>query len=444
MKKLVTIVLSLLIAIAAIVAVYRFTSRGNVPEDLTADEQTLLVLSQNDCFVCHTNKGDLPFSARLPLVGKMQMDHIQKATLFIDLETVASDIANADEVSIAKIDHAVSYGTMPLPEYKLVHWGTGLNGKEKSAIAKWILEKRGSAEFIQPIPSSVDVDPDKASLGERMFNDARISLDGTITCATCHVLEKGGADHEDERVSEGIDGLHGGVNAPTVYNAVFNIRQFWNGRAADLREQAEGPATNPVEMGDQTWEDIVARLSLDKNLVKEFETLYPGQGMTGYTITDAIAEFEKTLITPDSKFDQYLKGNADALSQDQLEGYELFKKLACATCHTGVNMGGKSFEYFSIYGDWIEDRDPSIEIVIDDEGLKSFTGKDSDLFKFKVPTLRNIALTAPYFHDGTVQTLDDAVKAMAKYELGKELSDNDVKSIVAFMNTLSGHNPHMQ
>ena len=251
------------------------------------------------------------------------------------------------------------------------------------------------------------------------------------------LLEDGGADHADERVSEGIGGLKGGVNAPTVYNSVFNVRQFWNGRAADLREQAEGPATNPVEMGDQTWDQICERLRTDKVLVEEFERLYPGEGLTKMTVTGAIAEFERTLITPGSRFDKYLEGNREAISPEETRGYEKFKENACATCHTGVILGGRSFEFLDIYGDYFADRTDEIAYNSDDDGLKGFTGKNGDLHKFKVPGLRNVALTAPYFHDGTFQTLEAAVKAMARYELGKELSDQDICSIVAFLNTLT-------
>ena len=202
-------------------------------------------------------------------------------------------------------------------------------------------------------------------------------------------------------------------------------------------------ATNPVEMGAQSWEQICERLSKDKALVKEFEALYPEEGLTRMTVTDAIAEFERTLITPNSRFDKYLKGDKDAITPEELLGYEKFKENACATCHTGAILGGRSFEYLDIYGDYFSDRTDEIAYNSDDDGLKGFTGKVEDLHKFKVPGLRNISLTAPYFHDGTFQTLEDAVKAMAKYELGKDLTDKDIQSIVAFMNTLGGDNPHL-
>lgn len=434
------IALFILLGAAAIIAVYRFGFRKSIP-DAPASEQVVSILEQNDCFVCHSENPQLPFYSSFPVIGPKMAEHASHAFRFTDLESkVTEDI---DDVTLSMLDHAVSYGKMPIVGYRLIHWGTGFNNREKSIIAGWIREKRGYDEPVCAIPESIEFDKEKAELGESLFNDARISLDGTISCATCHVLEDGGADHADERVSEGIDGLKGGVNAPTVYNSDFNVRQFWNGRAADLREQAEGPATNPVEMGDQTWDQICERLRKDKVLAEEFERLYPGEGLTRMTVTGAIAEFERSLITPDSRFDKYLKGDNDAISPEEKRGYEQFKENACATCHTGVILGGRSFEFLDIYGDYFADRTNEIVYNSDDDGLKGFTGKNEDLHKFKVPGLRNIALTAPYFHDGTFQTLEDAVRAMARYELGKDLSDQEVCSIVAFLNTLTGDNTHL-
>ena len=438
--KVLKIALCILIGAAAVVAVYRFGLRKSIP-DAPVNEQVVSILRQNDCFVCHSRNPQLPFYSSFPIIGPKMKEHAYHAYRFTDLESKVT--ADVDDVTLSMLDHAVSYGTMPVAGYRLIHWGTGFNGREKSVIAGWIRNKRAYDEPVCPIPESVEFDKAKAELGERLFNDGRISLDGTITCATCHVLEDGGADHADERVSEGINGLKGGVNAPTVYNSEFNVRQFWNGRAADLREQAEGPATNPVEMGDQSWDQICERLSKDKALVKEFEALYPEEGLTKMTVTDAIAEFERTLITPNSRFDKYLKGDKDAITPEELLGYEKFKENACATCHTGAILGGRSFEYLDIYGDYFSDRTDEIAYNSDDDGLKGYTGKVEDLHKFKVPGLRNISLTAPYFHDGTFLTLEDAVKAMAKYELGKDLTDKDIQSIVAFMNTLDGNNPHL-
>lgn len=442
MKRILTIALALLLALAAVMAVCRFCFREPVPEG-PVNEQVKAILERSDCLVCHSQEPELPFYSSFPVIGKMMDKHVSAGTRFLDLGAEIADPDNFSEATLSKLDHAVSYNTMPLHSFRMIHWRSGFDKRERSLLASWIEEKRGSAEPIIPVASSVEHDAAKAAMGKRLFSDESLSLDGTISCATCHVLENGGADHADERVSEGIYGLKGGVNAPTVYNAEYNVLQFWNGRAADLVEQAAGPMTNPVEMGEQTVEQVVERLSADKALVKEFEALYPGEGLSAYTLCHAIAEFERTLITPDSRFDLYLKGDSDALSELEKKGYEEFKENSCAACHFGAAVGGRSFEYLDIYADYFGERSREIEYNSDDEGLKGFTSKDEDLHKFKVPILRNIALTAPYFHDGSFQTLDEAVRAMARYELGKKLSSAEVDSIVAFLHTLTGQNPHL-
>lgn len=442
MKRKLTIILAVLVAIAAVIVGVRIRFNEPLPKG-SQDEQVKAILERSDCLVCHSQEPSLPFYAKFPVIGPMMNGHITAGYRFLDL---GSELENADgmsEAALSKLEHAVTYSTMPIHEYRMIHWTSGLNKAEKELLSSWIVEKQSCEQMIQPIASRVEYDEAKAELGERMFNDTALSLDGTISCATCHVLEDGGADHEDERVSEGIYGLKGGVNAPTVYNAEYNLRQFWNGRAADLAEQAAGPITNPVEMGTQTLENVVERLMADKALVSEFAMLYPGEGLTGETLCHAIAEFERTLITPDSRFDRYLRGDESALSELEKKGWEEFQENSCAACHFGAGLGGRNFEYVDVHGDYFADRDPAIEYNADDEGLKGFSLRDEDLHKFKVPILRNIDLTAPYFHDGSMQTLEDAVRAMAKYELGKKLSKGELESIVAFLHTLTGVNPHL-
>jgi len=455
MKRVLTIIFVALVVAAVATIVDRFCFRKTVT-DAPAVEQVVTILQQNDCYVCHSRSPKLPFYANFPIIKKIMGEHVLHAVNFTDLESATKDPANIDEVALSMLEHSVISGSMPIHQYRMIHWGTGFNSKEKAVLASWIKDVRTrkfsnglaceqfAAEAIQPVPSSVPTDSAKVDLGKRMYNDTRLSHDGTISCATCHVLEEGGADYEDERTSEGIYGQLGGVNAPTVYNSVFNVQQFWNGRAADLQEQAAGPPTNPVEMGCADWDEIVSRLSEDKALVEEFNALYPGEGLTQATVTGAIAEFEKTLLTPDCPFDLYLKGDKTALSAEELAGYDAFKKNACATCHTGVILGGKSFELLGIFGDYFAHRDAAIQYNSDDDGLKGFTGNDSDLHKFKVPGLRNVALTAPYFHDGSYTTMEDAVRAMAKYELGKELPQSEVSAIVTFMKTLTGKNDYLK
>lgn len=288
-----------------------------------------------------------------------------------------------------------------------------------------------AGEPIPPLPLTVKADAGKVKLGEQLFNDKRLSADKTLSCASCHVLNKGGTDRS--AVSTGIRGQKGPINAPTVFNAVYNVRQFWNGRAANLTEQAGGPVTNPKEMG-ATWEQVLARLKQDPKLVAEFNRLYP-DGLKSHNVQDAIATFETTLVTPNSRFDQYLRGDKTALSATEVKGYQLFK-ANCASCHAGPNLGGLSFEKMGRHGDYFAARGG--QITTSDYGLYDFTKKEKDRFKFKVPTLRNIAQTGPYFHDAGAKTLDDAVRKMGRFQVGKQFSDQEVSELTAFLKTLTG------
>ena len=281
-------------------------------------------------------------------------------------------------------------------------------------------------EPIEPIPEHMQVDEKKAALGKELFFDTLLSRDKTVSCATCHILSDGGDDNL--RHSFGIQGQEGPINAPTVYNAVFNFRQFWDGRASNLQDQAGGPIENPKEMGF-TFKELLPRLN-KSHYKAEFDTIYK-DGITKANITDAIAEYEKTLITPNSPFDLYLKGDKNALTQEQKEGYELFKSKGCITCHHGVNIGGNLYNKFGIF----EDANTS------SLGRFNITHRERDKYYFKVPSLRNIARTAPYFHDGRTYDLHVAVYSMAKYQLGRKITPTEVDKIVAFLKSLNGELP---
>ena len=451
MKKLLLWICGGIILAVSALAIYRFCFVKTTPQDGDLNEKVAVILQQNDCFVCHSFEPETPFYSSFPVIGKMMQSHMRHAVRFCELEEASASLDKADEILLAKLEHSMLADDMPIFEYKMIHWGMGFNKEEKAIIAEWVNARRNqlhpgcpyAGQLFSPIPDALPVDPAKVAMGERMYNDTRISLDNTISCASCHILSDGGADEDDERTSEGIYGQFGGVNAPTVYNAVFNVQQFWNGRAKDLQEQAAGPPVNPVEMGDQTWEQIVERLRKDKQLVREFQALYPGEGLTQATVTDAIAEYEKTLLTPGSRFDQYLKGDENALDAREKAGFKAFTDRGCAACHAGVILGGKSFEYMGVFGDYFAERDDDIVRNADDDGLLGFTGNPRDLEKFKVPGLRNVALTAPYFHDGSEDDLDDAVEKMFEYELGKDASDKEVENITAFLRTLTGKHPSL-
>ena len=283
-----------------------------------------------------------------------------------------------------------------------------------------------SAEPISPIPQSNSVDIKKSLLGKQLFFDTILSVDNTISCSTCHDLLNGGDD--GLKVSFGVDAQAGDINSPTVYNAVYNFRQFWNGRAKDLTEQAEGPVENPVEMG-HSFEKLVP--ILQKTAYKdEFNKIYT-DGVTKKNIVDAIAEYEKTLITPNSPFDKFLRGDKSAITQEQKDGYELFKLKGCIACHHGVNVGGNLYNKFGVM------QDANSKSL----GRYEVTKNERDKYYFKVPTLRNIELTAPYLHDGRYDNLDEVVKFMAKYQLGRVVTQEEIDKIVLFLRSLTGEIP---
>jgi cytochrome c peroxidase len=288
-------------------------------------------------------------------------------------------------------------------------------------------------EPIAPLPPVPDeLDPLRAALGERLFHDPVLSVDHTISCASCHPLDRAGTDGMSK--SRGVGGALGSVNAPTVFNSALNFTQFWDGRAATLEEQVAGPLHNPVEMGS-SWATAVARLNQSDDYRNIFANLYP-QGITAETIADALATFERTLLTPDARFDRYLQGETEALSAEEIKGYARFKGLGCASCHQGVNVGGNLFQRFGVMGDYFADKGESAP---SDLGRFNVTGRQEDRYVFRVPSLRNVALTAPYFHDGSVEKLEDAVEIMARYQLGRSLTAEDRQLVVAFLRTLNGN-----
>jgi len=284
-------------------------------------------------------------------------------------------------------------------------------------------------ELISPLPLSVEYDINKAMLGKKLFFDTRLSGDNTIACVSCHIIDAGGDDNV--QFSSGIDGQLGGANSPTVLNSRYNFVQFWDGSAKDLKEQASGPIHNPVEMGSN-FKQVISKLSKDTIYQQEFMKLYK-DGITGENITDAIAEFEKALVTPNSRFDQYLRGNTTILSKDEVEGFELFKSLGCIACHNGINIGGNLFQKIGIME----------EYEVDDSNLGRYnvTKDEEDKHYFKVPTLRNIALTAPYLHDGKISTLQETIKLMIVKQLGREADKQEVIKIEKFLFTLTGQIP---
>lgn len=447
MKKSSKIILSVLVAAAALFGVYRMVNKAP-SASLDSDAQMAEIIESSGCMACHTANPELPFYADLPVAGKLVKEDIRLAYRSFDMTPMVEALKKGEkisEVDLAKVEKVILDGTMPMTQYYLIHWGASLSDTEKQMALVWVKNQREafypnlladakwSNEAIRPIQDSVAVDMRKVILGNLLFHDVRLSSDNTVSCASCHGLNTGGVDNK--QYSEGVGGQFDGVNAPSVYNAHYNFVQFWDGRAVTLADQAAGPPLNPVEMANTSFDEICEKLNADVAFAKAFKEVYP-DGFNQANITDAIQEFERTLLTPNSRFDKYLKGDNSAMTAEELTGYDLFKKYNCATCHVGENMGGQSYELMGIKHDYFADR--GTELTVEDNGRFKETNDERDRHRFKVPGLRNVALTAPYFHDGTQATLDEAVKAMAKYEVGVDLSEQETKQLVAFLQTLTG------
>lgn len=287
-----------------------------------------------------------------------------------------------------------------------------------------------AGEPIQPIQPPQEINLARAELGKKLYFDPRLSKSGFISCNSCHNLSMGGTDNLKTSIGHGW--AQGPINAPTVLNSSLNIAQFWDGRAADLKEQAGGPIANPGEMAF-THQLAIETLQGIPGYVSEFQLVFGSDDIDIDKVTDAIAEFEKTLVTPHSPFDQWLLGNDDALNEKQIAGYQLFKQSGCIACHNGPGLGGTSFQKMGLVAPY-QTSNPA-------EGLGGLTGIDADRFKFKVPTLRNIELTYPYFHDGEAETLAEAVDVMGRLQLGRKFSSEETEQIVAFLKTLTGEQP---
>lgn len=301
--------------------------------------------------------------------------------------------------------------------------GLGLLGSTNTVLAR---------EPIEPIAPVKEINLAEVELGKKLFFDPRLSKSGVISCNSCHNLSMGGTDNL--KTSIGHNWKQGPINSPTVLNSSMNIAQFWDGRAADLKAQAGGPIANPGEMA-LTHAIAVDVLASIPQYVTEFKQVFGKSPIDIDQVTDAIAEFEKTLITPNSRFDKWLLGDMDAITADEHAGYKLFKDSGCAACHYGPAVGGSSFQKMGIIEEYKTKNTAA--------GLSAVTGKEADYLKFKVPTLRNIEMTYPYFHDGEAETLTEAVDVMGRLQLGRNYSKKENAQIVAFLKTLTGEQPSL-
>ena len=286
-------------------------------------------------------------------------------------------------------------------------------------------------EPLKPLPAVPQQDAQRVALGRQLFNETRLSVNGALSCASCHQLAKGGADNK--AFSIGFAGLPVAINTPSVLNASLNFRQFWNGRADSLEAQIHEVVQSPSEMGSN-WQHVVQTLSADATYRTSFANAYP-DGVTMDNVQDALATYERTLISSNSRFDQYLLGDTQILSREEKYGYQRFKEYGCIACHQGVNIGGNMYQKFGVMGDYFQVRGNPSE---SDLGRYLVTRDEEDRNVFKVPSLRNVAVTAPYFHDGSAATLEEAVDVMFKFQLGRIPSAEDKTLIIKFLKTLTG------
>jgi cytochrome c peroxidase len=414
MKRFVAILSGILLAAAAVMfSVYHLINM--LPSGrMSYNTQAAAILENAACGKCHDSNNEI-FDIH-ETVGKLKND------------------TAANETALAKIEYVtVMNRLMPPKTYCLTHWGTAINSAERKLLREWINYQRDNYysstavfepfrhEPLRPLREPESADDKKTELGRKLYFDKRLSADNSVSCNTCHNLAANGADNR--QYSRGAGKILAEINTPTVFNACLSFRQFWDGRAADLHAQLHEHLFDPAIMRNHSFEEIIKKLAGDKNLKNDFLKIYHGGGITPESIVETIVAFERTLVTPNSRFDKYLKGSLQLLSEAEIVGYELFKANKCATCHAGMMLGGQSIEKLGIHGDYYKDR--------------GWPANKKDKAGFKTPGLRNVARTKPYFHDGSRQTLHDAVKSMGKYQAGTKLSDRDTKAIVLFLNTLS-------
>jgi len=295
-----------------------------------------------------------------------------------------------------------------------------------------------------PVPADNPITSAKIVLGKQLYFDPRLSKDGSVSCNSCHNVMGSGTDNK--RFSVGVGGKLGGRNSPTVWNAAFLSVQFWDGRAKNLEEQAKGPLTNPVEMAMPNHQAVVDRVKKIPGYVEQFKKVFSGADPVNIdNIAKAIATYERTLITPNSPFDQYLAGKPSAISKKAVQGYKKVQEVGCMACHSGVNFAGPNLPegigFYQKFPTFTDNPYVSKYKLTEDTGRHVATKQDQDKYMWRVPTWRNIALTAPYLHNGSVNDLSEVVRLMAKTQLNRDVTDQDVEEIVAFLETLNGKIP---
>ncbi len=427
-----------------------------IPADREAAKDMADVIMQHKCAACHGENPQYSKFVNFFAFGKLRRD-VEGAQRAFTMKH--DDSVRGELVDMAKMDYVLRTRRMPPTAYTIMHPSSKLTMNDVKIMRYYYGEELINNEAFKAIePAAVESDDLKQArilLGHILYFNPALSTNNKISCSSCHDLTKGGTDNKAK--SEGVPGADGnpqlgGVNAPTVYNAETHIRQFWDGRAADLQEQAGGPPLNPIEMGYDSpddWADIARKLADDDRIFALFVKVY-GNGtvsladrhnpeavtklITAETITDAIAAFEKTLVTPDSDFDLYLKGTG-TLTEAQMAGMKAFKDYGCYTCHVGATLGGQSFEYINTNSPLRAHAEGYQEGAF---GLKDFTKKQEHEDMFRVPSLRNVALTAPYFHTGTVTDLREAVRIMFSTQTAASPSESTIANVTEFLKAQTG------
>lgn len=386
------------------------------------------------CADCHSSDmAPRPVYFNFPIAHPIIESDLKKAkSNFVLSREKLSGASKFTSNELFALSQAMAKNNMPPARYIALYWDAALSEKEQRAFVSYI--KKQSANFdLRPIPQENFFQPDKAkvALGERLFSDKRLSGSGKMSCANCHSLESAGCDQKAFSVSDSMKETD--CNTPTVFNAAYNFAQNWNAGAKNLKEHVQAHIVNERILNAQ-WATILTRLSQDQQFLTDFSGAY-ADGLSMANVADAIAAFEQTLLSPESRFDSYLKGDASALTKEEKSGLELFKKHNCVSCHLGPSLGGQSVEKFGIQKDYF------VGGAVDEPdnwGRFNVSRIAKDKFKFKVPNLRNIELSGPYFHDGSAKTLRDAVHVMSEFQIDKKLSDNEEILVCKFLRTLTG------
>lgn len=404
-------------------------------------------LLEHKCANCHTTDVKRPLYSYLPFLGRYVERRAQDGMREFDFacELLRCESTPIAEAALAKLEYVIDRHTMPPGDYRSMHWDAHLDDGDRRALLGWIRDLRrrhyapaGLPSVVQehalhPLPGiELGLDPRAVALGERLYHDARLSADGSVSCSSCHDLARAGCD--GERFSRGAHGERGELNAPTTFNAGFHRALGWDGGAETL----EGLVTTmppPSESAPNPgWEAIRARLAEDDGMRREFVAIHP-EGVSLPNIVQALVTFQRTLVTPGARFDRYLLGETAALTLEEERGYRNFLQWGCQTCHVGKALGGQSFERLGRRADYFGERGGKHE---SDAGRFAVTGNEADRHRFKVPSLRNVARTAPYLHDGSVVELQEAVRVMLRYQVGIEPEDAEVKATAAFLASLTG------